>query len=193
MNPFLVGPEVIERLMPQKRPFRMIDRLVKLDGSGIVCQRLISGNEAIFDGHYPELPMWPGVHTIEALAQTVHLMLLLEGIAEARSEPVRNVVRDLQQIGMALRSGKDRGASELAATLAIDSPRWGVLARADVKLTAPVFAGDVLSCLARPGIAFGGLMEFEVEAWTEAGPVAKGRLMVAPRGAPPSATDAGTT
>ncbi|OGW16689.1 MAG: 3-hydroxyacyl-[acyl-carrier-protein] dehydratase FabZ, partial [Nitrospinae bacterium RIFCSPLOWO2_12_FULL_47_7] len=56
--------------LPHRYPFLMVDRIVEFDGdSRIVGIKNVSGNEPFFQGHFPEMPVMPGVLIIEALAQ----------------------------------------------------------------------------------------------------------------------------
>lgn len=176
-----VGPEILARLLPQRRPFSMVDRLQAVDHRpSITTARLISSNESIFDGHFPELPMWPGVFTIEAMAQSCQLFMILKAIADERSTDLEHVVRDLEAAGRALRGEPTRGGrgSALLSGLEVPRDRWGVVGRVDVKLEHPVWAGDTLNCRVTPAESFARSITFTVEAWTEHHPSASGRLVV---------------
>ena len=60
----------IQRILPHRYPFLMIDRVVEVEGSKrIVGIKNVSINEPFFQGHYPGEPIMPGVLIIEALAQ----------------------------------------------------------------------------------------------------------------------------
>ncbi|MEW6586336.1 MAG: 3-hydroxyacyl-ACP dehydratase FabZ [Nitrospirota bacterium] len=61
----------IKRLIPQRYPFLMIDRVVSVEpGKEAVAVKNVSANEAFFSGHFPESPVMPGALIIEAMAQT---------------------------------------------------------------------------------------------------------------------------
>lgn len=60
---------VLERL-PHRFPFLLVDRVLSVEpGHSIVALKNVTFNEAHFAGHFPELPVMPGVLVIEALAQ----------------------------------------------------------------------------------------------------------------------------
>lgn len=63
--------EQIKKLIPQRFPFIMIDRVLNVDpGKEAVAVKNISGNDIFFLGHFPERAIMPGVALIEAMAQT---------------------------------------------------------------------------------------------------------------------------
>lgn len=69
----------IQRILPHRYPFLMIDRVVNIEGSKrIVGIKNVSINEPFFQGHYPGDPIMPGVLIIEALAQLGGILLSQE-------------------------------------------------------------------------------------------------------------------
>mgnify|MGYP001562931971 CR=1 FL=1 len=66
----------IKSLLPHRYPFLMVDRVIELDAEHIVAIKNVTANEAIFNGHFPEQPIFPGVLQIEALAQVGGLFAL---------------------------------------------------------------------------------------------------------------------
>lgn len=60
----------IRKYLPHRYPFLLIDRVVEIvDGVSIVAYKNITINEEIFNGHFPQAPVFPGVMIIEAMAQ----------------------------------------------------------------------------------------------------------------------------
>ena len=69
----------IMRILPHRYPFLLIDRVIEVDqGKRIVALKNVSINEPFFTGHFPSVPVMPGVLTIEAMAQAGAILGLLE-------------------------------------------------------------------------------------------------------------------
>ncbi len=60
----------IEKMLPHRYPFLLVDRIIDMDDNGIVGVKNITMNEPQFTGHFPGNPVFPGVYQIEAMAQT---------------------------------------------------------------------------------------------------------------------------
>ena len=60
----------IKRYLPHRYPMLLVDRVLEITkGETISCIKNVSYNENIFQGHFPNRPILPGVVIIEALAQ----------------------------------------------------------------------------------------------------------------------------
>lgn len=67
----------IMKCIPHRFPMLMVDRVLELEpGRRAVAVKNVTINEPIFTGHYPQLPIFPGVLIIEAMAQVGGIALL---------------------------------------------------------------------------------------------------------------------
>ncbi|MBL7964580.1 MAG: bifunctional UDP-3-O-[3-hydroxymyristoyl] N-acetylglucosamine deacetylase/3-hydroxyacyl-ACP dehydratase [Flavobacteriales bacterium] len=59
----------IEKILPHRYPFLLVDRIVAMDKETITGYKNITMNEPQFTGHFPGNPVMPGVLQVEAMAQ----------------------------------------------------------------------------------------------------------------------------
>lgn len=77
-----IGALEIQKLLPHRYPFLLIDRVVELDpGERIVAFKNLTINEPFFQGHFPARPVMPGVLVVEALAQAGGVLYQLTNLA----------------------------------------------------------------------------------------------------------------
>ena len=62
-------PDQILQAIPQRPPFRFIDRILELDAEHIVAGYTFRHDEFFYRGHFPGDPVTPGVILTEAMAQ----------------------------------------------------------------------------------------------------------------------------
>ncbi len=87
MTPLMDLRQIMD-VLPHRYPFLLIDRIVEHDRlKRIVATKCVSGNEPFFQGHFPGLPVMPGVLIIEALAQTAAVLILSE-LEDRRSKVI---------------------------------------------------------------------------------------------------------
>jgi 3-hydroxyacyl-[acyl-carrier-protein] dehydratase len=88
-NPYRLSIDQIQRFLPHRAPFLLVDRVLEIHptsdvknpdpaarvGVKVVALKNVSYNEPFFPGHFPGFPLMPGVLIVEALAQTASFSL----------------------------------------------------------------------------------------------------------------------
>ena len=140
----------IEALIPHRWPILLVDRIVEYDPEAkrIVGIKGVAATEWFFQGHFPGLPVMPGVIQVEALAQTMAVYVakqpgfgerigLFAGIDDCRFKRIvvpGDVLRlevTMEKLGS--RFGRGRGVASVdgevscEATLSFVIPPEGVL------------------------------------------------------------------
>lgn len=77
----------IRKLIPHRYPFLLVDKVLEVEpGKKCVAIKNVTANEPFFQGHFPQMPIMPGVLIVEALAQTSGIAVsMLEQKPEAES------------------------------------------------------------------------------------------------------------
>ena len=71
--------KAILQILPHKPPFLLVDTIIELEpAKRIVGIKQVTINEPFFQGHFPGMPVMPGVLQIEALAQVGAILALRE-------------------------------------------------------------------------------------------------------------------
>lgn len=66
----------IMELLPHRQPFLLIDKILELTETHVVGLKNVTINEDLFMGHFPGQPIFPGVLSIEGMAQTGGILVL---------------------------------------------------------------------------------------------------------------------
>lgn len=72
----LLDVEAIQKMLPHRYPFLMVDKIIEQSESHVVGIKNVTFNEQLFQGHFPQNPVFPGVLQMEALAQTGGILAL---------------------------------------------------------------------------------------------------------------------
>jgi UDP-3-O-[3-hydroxymyristoyl] N-acetylglucosamine deacetylase/3-hydroxyacyl-[acyl-carrier-protein] dehydratase len=75
-GPIQLDINAIQKIMPHRYPFLLVDRILSLEGHRVVGIKNVTINEPFFAGHFPGHPIMPAVLIIEAMAQCGGVLLL---------------------------------------------------------------------------------------------------------------------
>ncbi|HLB52668.1 MAG TPA: 3-hydroxyacyl-ACP dehydratase FabZ [Chlamydiales bacterium] len=80
-RPYVFNARQIEAILPHRYPFLLIDRIIHMDPEAgeIIGIKNVTANEPFFQGHFPGIPIMPGVLILEALAQTGGILVHQKG------------------------------------------------------------------------------------------------------------------
>lgn len=179
-----LGAEVIQLLIPHRRPLLLIESVAayrRAPHPTLWTRRPISANEEVFDGHFPDLHLWPGIYTQEGLGQSCHLLqviTVLQEAWEARGNDPEEVIRALRnlEMGFRLHPGYKPEASLFLKELGRDAARLGMSGSVEMRFHQPVFAGQCLDFKVSCTHRVANLARFEVEAEIEGKLAASGRI-----------------
>jgi len=80
-NSFVLGAKQIKEILPHRYPFLLVDRVIyiNLEENEIIGLKNVTVNEPFFQGHFPHVPIMPGVLILEALAQAGGILVHQKG------------------------------------------------------------------------------------------------------------------
>ncbi|MBI3901068.1 MAG: 3-hydroxyacyl-ACP dehydratase FabZ [Chlamydiia bacterium] len=80
-KPYVLNARQIESILPHRYPFLLVDRIIHMDleAGEIIGVKNVTANEPFFQGHFPGIPIMPGVLILEALAQTGGILVHQKG------------------------------------------------------------------------------------------------------------------
>ena len=72
----MIDIQGILKILPHRYPFLLVDRVLELEPNRILALKNVTFNEPFFPGHFPGVPVMPGVLIVEAMAQAGGVMML---------------------------------------------------------------------------------------------------------------------
>jgi 3-hydroxyacyl-[acyl-carrier-protein] dehydratase len=137
LDPTALTVAGIEALIPHRWPFLLVDRIDEYDPAAkrIVGRKAVTATEWFFQGHFPGLPVMPGVLQVEALAQTMAVYVaqqpgfgdrigLFAGIDEVRFKrivvPGDTLRLEITMERLGSRFGKGRGVASVDGEVACE-------------------------------------------------------------------------
>ena len=83
----------IQKILPHRYPFLLVDRITELrEGEFIEGYKNVSISEPVFQGHFPDHPIYPGVMIIEGMAQAGGVLAFKSLPEEERDNAENKVV-----------------------------------------------------------------------------------------------------
>ena len=82
--------------IPHRPPFLLLDEIVELSESRILCRRTFTGDEFWYQGHYPDYPLTPGVLLCEAAMQAGAVLLSRQAGEAPEAVPVATRLGNVQ-------------------------------------------------------------------------------------------------
>lgn len=128
----------LQRLIPHRWPFLLVDRIIEEDrGRGYIRgEKAVTASEWFFGGHFPGMPLMPGVLQVEALAQTMAVYVarqdgfgdrigLFAGIDECRFkrivQPGDRLTLEVTMERLGRRFGKGRAIASVDGEVACEA------------------------------------------------------------------------
>ena len=82
----------IQKILPHRFPFLLIDRVTDMNPStSIIAYKNVSISEPVFQGHFPDHPIYPGVMIVEGMAQAGGV-LAFKSLNEEEQKDAQNKV-----------------------------------------------------------------------------------------------------
>ncbi len=83
-----ISAQEILEILPHRFPFLLVDRVREVSDEKIVAIKNVSLNEPFFQGHFPGMPIMPGVLQVEAMAQAGGILAARTGGFDPKTQVV---------------------------------------------------------------------------------------------------------
>ena len=121
----------IREILPHRYPLLLVDKIIEEEeGKRMVGIKNVSANEPVFQGHFPDFPLFPGVYIVEAMAQVGGIMIakslklekgkytiVFAGIENARFKkpvfPGDQLVLELEALSLRKKLSKAKGTARV--------------------------------------------------------------------------------
>lgn len=135
----LIDVVEIQKILPHRFPFLLVDRITALTpGESIEGFKNITIGEQIFQGHFPDHPIYPGVMIIEGMAQAGGV-LAFKSMDEEKQEDTKEKVVYFMSIDNAKFRNPVRPGDQLVYKLSVLKHRGNIWV-----LDAKAFVDDKL-------------------------------------------------
>lgn len=83
-------------LIPNRAPYLWVDEVVSINESSIHCRKTVTSDLPVFEGHYPEFPLFPGCLQCEATLQASSILIAAIGAGSTERIPVATRLNNVQ-------------------------------------------------------------------------------------------------
>jgi len=116
----------IQKIIPHRPPFLMIDRIVDTDfKTYVVALKNVTVNEPFFAGHFPGAPVMPGVLIVEAMAQAAAIVALAQPSSKGKFRkpvvPGDQLVIRIELLRMRETAGKCSAVAKVGDTVVTEA------------------------------------------------------------------------
>lgn len=91
-----MNAEEIKSCIPHRDPFLWLDEVTEISETHIVARKLLSADLPVFQGHYPNFPVFPGVLQCEACFQAGAVLISKLVATDTDAVPVVTRVNNVQ-------------------------------------------------------------------------------------------------
>ncbi len=88
--------EQIQQLIPHRSPFLWIDRVIDVSETEITAEKFLAEDLPVFQGHYPDFPVFPGVLQCEMALQAGAILVAQTVQVEAGQVPVATRINNVK-------------------------------------------------------------------------------------------------
>jgi 3-hydroxyacyl-[acyl-carrier-protein] dehydratase len=88
--------EQIQQLIPHRPPFLWIDRVLDVNETAITAEKFLSPELPVFQGHYPDFPVFPGVLQCEMALQAGAILVAQSVQVEQGQVPVATRINNVK-------------------------------------------------------------------------------------------------
>jgi 3-hydroxyacyl-[acyl-carrier-protein] dehydratase len=80
LRPLALDSDAVRGMLPHRPPLLLVDGVdgISSEPPALRAHKVLTASEPVFAGHFPQRPIWPGIYTVEGLAQTCALLGALQ-------------------------------------------------------------------------------------------------------------------